>query len=183
MHVTLINGNPENGSRYFEAYVNDLVSTLGQNRITTRCFHLRETHVLSCTGCWGCWVKTPGECLFQDDSKTILKEVVNSDWVIFMSPLLAGFTSALLKKMQDKFIPLVHPYIELVNNECHHEKRYAHYPRLGLVYAREKDTDEEDLDIVSTLYQRFALNFKTELKLFKSIEESTESIAHEINLH
>ena len=183
MTVTLINGNPENGSSYFEAYVKDLSSSLKLNGIQTSSFTLRELSIIPCNGCWGCWVKTPGECLFEDDTMKIRRSVINSDWVIFLSPLKLGFTSALLKKVQDKFIPLVHPYIELVNDECHHEKRYDRYPKIGLVYAREKDTDDEDLQIVSDIYSRFAINFKTEFGLFKSIEESPETLIDEINLH
>lgn len=183
MHVTLINGNPENGNSYFEAYVRDLSRSLSRSGISVTGFDLRELKLASCTGCWGCWVKTPGECIFEDDSQLIRSQVVQSDWVIFLSPLIHGFTSALLKKMQDKFIPLVHPYIELVNNECHHEKRYDRYPKLGLVYSREKDTDKEDLEIVSDIYHRFALNFKTEFSLFQSIEEPIETLIHEIDTH
>jgi len=183
MTVTLINGNHENGSSYFEAYVKDLSSSLKLKGIKTNNFTLRELSIIPCNGCWGCWVKTPGECLFGDDTVEIRRQVINSDWVIFLSPLKLGFTSALLKKVQDKFIPLVHPYIELVNNECHHEKRYDRYPKIGLVYAREKDTDDEDLEIVSDIYNRFAINFKTEFGLFKSIEESPETLIDEINLH
>jgi multimeric flavodoxin WrbA len=183
MKVTLINGNPENGSSHFEAYVKDLTSTLKLKGIQTVCFNLRENNVLSCTGCWGCWVKTPGECLFEDDTVDIRRQVIHSDWVIFLSPLVLGFTSALLKKVQDKFIPLVHPYIELVNNECHHIKRYEKYPKIGLLYAPETDTDDEDLAIISDIYRRFALNFKSELSLFRSIEEPIENLVHEIDHH
>ena len=183
MQVTLINGNPENGSIYFDAYVKDLSSGLKLQGYNSNCFNLKSLHIKSCAGCCGCWVKTPGLCAFEDDSHEIRSKVIQSDWVIFMSPLILGFTSGILKKMQDKFIPLVHPYIELVDNECHHEKRYASYPKIGLIYAKEKDTDEEDLQIVSKLYSRFALNFKSELRLFKSIDEPIEKLIHEINIH
>jgi multimeric flavodoxin WrbA len=183
MKVTLINGNPDNGQSHFEAYAKELATLLEQSGMETSSFKLRELNILSCTGCWGCWVKTPGECLFADDTVAIRRQAVHSDWVIFLSPLKLGFTSALLKKVQDKFIPLVHPYIELVNNECHHEKRYEKYPKIGLVYAPEADTDEEDLEIVSAIYGRFAINFKSEFGLFKSIEEPPETLIDEINMH
>ena len=65
--------------------------------------------------------------------------------------------------------------------ECHHEKRYEKYPHVGLIYAREKDTDAEDIGIVHDIYKRYALNFKNELALFASIEDPIESIAHEIH--
>ena len=183
MKVTLINGNPHLDNGYFEAYAADLLEQLREKGIGVSLFTLRDMNLVSCTGCWGCWVKTPGECLFEDDSRAIRQEVVNSDWVIFLSPLIMGFTSALMKILQDKFVPLVHPYIELVNNECHHEKRYENYPKIGLVYSREADTDEEDLKIVSDIYSRFAINFKSEFGLFKSIEESPETLVDEISSH
>lgn len=183
MQVTLINGNPENGSSYFEAYVKDLSSTLKLRGIKSSCFHLRTSNIKPCRGCWGCWVKTPGECLFDDDSRLLREKVIHSDWIIFLSPLILGFTSALLKKTQDKLIPLLHPYMELVNNECHHQKRYSNYPKIGLIYSLEKDTDDEDLTIISDIYSRFALNFKSELGLFKSIDEPIENLTDEINNH
>ncbi len=183
MKVTLINGNPDEQNLYFEAWVRDLQDQLRQQDINSATFTLREMDLVSCTGCWGCWVKTPGECVFEDDTRAIRQAVVHSDWVIFMSPLIMGFTSALMKILQDKFVPLVHPYIELVNNECHHEKRYEHYPKIGLVYARESDTDAEDLEIVSDIYRRFAINFKSAFGLFRSIEEPPEAVIHEINAH
>ncbi len=183
MKITLINGNPNKGSSYFNAYARDLAATLKDAGHTVTLFNLHESRIISCTGCWGCWVKTPGECLFEDDTREIRQAVVHSDWMIFLSPLIAGFTSGLMKKAQDKLIPLVHPYIELVNNECHHEKRYDTYPKMGLVYAPEKDTDEEDLQIVADMYGRFAINLKTEFGLFRSIEEPIETLADEINVH
>lgn len=183
MVISLINGNPENGNSQFEAYIKELSSELKLQGNTVSSIQLRDNNIQSCTGCWGCWVKTPGECLFKDDSIAIRKKVIESDWVIFLSPLIMGFTSALLKKMQDKFIPLVHPYVELVNNECHHEKRYEDYPKLGLVYAREPQTDEEDLQIVSDIYKRFAINFKSELKVFRSIDEPIKKLIHEISIY
>lgn len=181
MTITLINGNPKNGSSYFEAYVKDLSNALKLQGDTIHLFTIRENNIVPCTGCWGCWVKTPGECLFKDDTREIRDKTIHSDWILFLSPLILGFTSALLKTVQDKMIPLLHPYIELVNNECHHEKRYEKYPHVGLIYACEKDSDAEDIEIVHDIYKRYALNFKNELALFASIEDPLESIAHEIH--
>jgi multimeric flavodoxin WrbA len=113
----------------------------------------------------------------------IRAEMIHSDWVIYLSPLIMGYTSGLMKMVQDKTIPLLHPYIELVNNECHHEKRYEHYPKIGLIYAKEQNTDEEDLQILKDLYKRFALNFKSELKLFASIDYPLNTLIDEINLN
>jgi hypothetical protein len=77
------------------------------------------------------------------------------------SPVMMGFPSALLKKALDKLIPLLHPYIKLVNGECHHRKRYDRYPLLGLILEKSGDTTEEDIRIIGHWFDRFSLNFRT----------------------
>ena len=183
MKVVILNGNPDPAGQQFADRINKLCSSLETKGIEVNHIRLRNHNIISCTGCWGCWVKTPGECLFRDDSREIRKEVIRADLLIFASPLIMGFTSALLKIMQDKLIPLVLPYIELVDNECHHEKRYEKYPKLGLVYASEPETDREDIQILTDIYKRLAINLRSELQFSKSIEEPLENLIHEIEHH
>jgi multimeric flavodoxin WrbA len=183
MKITILNGNPEAQNTDFESYLDRLALALDDLGMEVLTITLREKEIHSCTGCWGCWVKTPGECIIPDDSLEIRKEIIHSDLLIFASPLIMGFTSALLKIMQDKLIPLVHPYIELVNNECHHIKRYNTYPKLALIFSPEPDTDAEDIQIVTNIYERLAINFKSELIFSHSIETSAENMIHEIIHH
>jgi len=49
-------------------------------------------------GCFGCWNKTPGTCVMKDDSAKIAKAVVNSDLLIFLTPITFGGYSSELKK-------------------------------------------------------------------------------------
>lgn len=133
-----------------------------------------------CTGCWNCWWKTPGRCATTDDAEMIFKSVINSDFVIFASPLMAGFTSSSLKKITDRLIVLLHPYSKILNGEIHHEKRYDVYPDIGLILEKEKDTDSVDIDIVNSIYDRFAINFHTERRFTKFIHDSKiEDIVNE----
>jgi hypothetical protein len=81
-----------------------------------------------------------------------------------------GFVSSLLKKAMDKMIPLVHPYIEIVNGENHHQKRYPHYPGLALVLEKDDKSDEEDLEIISDIFRRLAINFKSDLQFVEIME-------------
>jgi len=124
-----------------------------------------------CTGCWSCWWKTPGKCSIKDDAEPIFKSVINSDFFIFASPLIAGFTSSLLKKITDRFIVLLHPYIELKNGENHHRKRYTKYPDFGLILKNESVTDHEDIEIISDIYDRLAINFHCKKKYLKCIDQ------------
>jgi len=178
--ISILNGTPSNGNVSINSYLANFKNALSPYNINVEIFNLRDLNIIPCAGCWGCWVKNPGECAFKDDTKIIRKKVINSDWLIFASPLIMGFTSAVLKKTQDKLIPLLLPYVKLVNDECHHYKRYNSYPNIGLIYETESDTDEEDIRIITDIYKRFALNFKSELKFIKSIDESFEPTINEI---
>lgn len=183
MNVCILNGNPGTETDTLETWLAALERSLGARGDTAvRRLDLRDLQVRYCTGCWGCWVKTPGECVARDDSALVCREVIASDLTLFASPLLMGFPSALLKKVQDKLIPLVHPYIELDHGECHHQTRYAptRYPKMGLVLHAEADTDDEDLRLVGGMYARTALNLKSRLVLERTTRDSVEEVADAI---
>jgi multimeric flavodoxin WrbA len=131
-----------------------------------------------CTGCWSCWWKTPGECAIKDDAEQIFRAVINSELIVFASPLIAGFTSAMLKKIQDRLIVLLHPYLQINNGESHHRRRYDKYPEFGVIIDKEGDTDEEDLKIVKDIYDRLAINFHSKQRFIKFVDE-IDSIAIE----
>ncbi len=182
MKISILNSNTDGNSTTFDAYLDNLSNELtGKNHQVTH-LKLRELNIKYCIGCWGCWVKTPGECVVKDDSAAVCRQMINSDFVVFAAPVIMGFPSALMKKMLDKSIPLLHPYIVIDHGECHHRKRYDQYPALGLLLEKETDTDEEDIKIINQAMQRFALNFKSTMKFTKfstdSVMEVCDAIDH-----
>jgi multimeric flavodoxin WrbA len=179
MKITILNGDIKNEGSDFSEFIVELSEKFKENH-TVSTFDLNKMNLHYCIGCWTCWWKTPGLCAINDDAELINRAVVNSDFIIFASPLIAGFTSSSLKKVTDRFVGLLHPYIKLVNGECHHLKRYAKYPYFGLVLKKESDTDNEDIKIINDIYDRFAINFHSKKKYTKFIEENNiEDIIYE----
>jgi hypothetical protein len=134
-----------------------------------------------CTGCFGCWVKTPGECVAKDDSRLVRQAVIHSDLVVMAAPVVMGFPSALLKKMTDKLLPNLHPYFMIDQGEIHHRPRYERYPKMGLLLEKSPDTDEEDLVLIEELYRRLALNMKSPLCFTRLTIDPLLEVAHEID--
>jgi multimeric flavodoxin WrbA len=178
MKITFLNGNPEPSA--FDAYLTQLQSALQADGQAVTRLDLRDLPLRYCVGCWGCWVKTPGECLSQDASLVIDRAVINADFVLWAAPLKMGFPAALLKMALDKHLPLIHPYVVVDQGEAHHLKRYARSPRLGLLLEKEADTDERDLQIVTEICSRTALNFKTRLDFSLTTETPADEIARQI---
>ena len=68
--------------------------------------------------------------------------------LIWASPLYKGYVSSMLRMVQERMIPLLHPYVEVVNGEIHHRKRYGNYPGHGVIVEKESDSTSEELMIV-----------------------------------
>lgn len=179
MKITILNGGNVNSSSDFSKYLDELQTELKKKNEVVK-FDLNEMNLKYCMGCWSCWWETPGLCAIKDDGEKIFSSVINSDFIIFASPLIAGFTSAELKKITDRLITLLHPYIKVKEGEFHHRKRYESYPDFGVIVQAEEDTDDEDIKIVNDIYDRLALNFHARKRYFKLTDKSKiEEIAHE----
>jgi multimeric flavodoxin WrbA len=176
MTITILNGDQSNGS--FSNKIRSYAGELSEKH-QVHLFNLSKMNLNYCTGCWGCWWKTPGECALKDDGEQIFRAVINSNFLIFSSPLVAGFTSSTLKKIQDRLIVLLHPYLQIINGESHHRKRYEQYPEFGVILEKEEDTDNEDLQIVKDIYDRLAINFHSKQRFTKFVDEvSASDIEH-----
>ena len=181
MKITVLNGNPDTNNASFDDYIARLSEELTSDGHAVTSFDLREMDIKYCIGCFGCWVKTPGECRSRDESREVCRAYINSDFVLWASPVIMGFYSSMLKKVTDKFVCLVHPYGEFVDGEVHHLPRYEHYPKTGLLLEKGADSDDEDIQIISDIHSRTALNFKSSLAFTKLTLDPVEEVADAIN--
>lgn len=181
MKVTILNGNPDPANHGFEDYLAQVKAELQAGGYTVDELTLRDLKVRYCTGCFGCWVNTPGECLTADDGRQVDRAVIHSDWLLLASPLTMGFVSSTLKKTCDRLIPLIHPYFDVVQGEVHHRKRYDRYPKLGLLLEQSGDADEEDIEITIRIFQRTAINMRSRLYFSALTSQPAPEVAHEIN--
>ncbi len=183
--VTILNGIMDDRYSEFENKLKQYAEQ-GADQIRLDLFRLRDMDIKYCTGCWNCWVKTPGICVHNDQMADILKSVINSDLTIFLSPVVMGFVSKYIKKTCDRMIPLVHPYIGIFHNECHHYKRYKRYPKLGMLLLEEEGehsagVDESDFEIITGIYRRMAINLRTELAFSIVTNGDLEVLKNEVD--
>jgi multimeric flavodoxin WrbA len=176
MRIVILNGNPSAGSTAFESYLDGLSRTLAAGGHMTTTSTLRDMDIGQCRGCWGCWVKTPGECVIRDDAARLCRDVINADWLVYASPVTMGFPSALLKRAMDRLIPLIHPYGVVDRGEAHHKARYERYPKVGLLLEA-GDASADDLRLIGRMFSRTALNFKNELYFLRLTTDPVEEVA------
>ena len=118
---------------------------------------LEDKNIDYCTGCFGCWVQTPGECVFKDYEENVVRNMVHSDLIIYLTPIMFGGYSSILKKALDRQIGRVLPYFMKIDDEVHHPKRYEKQQSLLSIGLLNKlDTEKEE--IFKTLVARNAIN-------------------------
>ncbi len=179
MIITILNGNPIEDN--FDEYISKLNNSLIEKDNNSEIITLRNLEIKQCMGCFGCWVKKPGECLFEDGTKDMRKKIINSDFVLYTSPLKMGFISSLLKKALDKHIPIVMPYFSVRNGEIHHMKRYDKYPKVGVLIKHDNEVNNENLEITKEIFEKVAIDMVSKLVLFKTTETEYEEVSNEIN--
>ncbi|MBU1727405.1 MAG: flavodoxin family protein [Candidatus Omnitrophica bacterium] len=131
MKITVFNGSPrgERGNTYImaEAFLQ------GAKKTGAEVEHilLVKKNINHCMGCFSCWSKTPGKCVINDDMAVLLDKYINSDIVIYASPLYTDFVTGLMKDFLDRVLPIVCPEFEKEGSgESRHKRRYAKYPDL-----------------------------------------------------
>ena len=97
-----------------------LIKKRSKGREGYRFLNLNAADMHPCTGCFNCWLKTPGECIFSDDASAFVRDIVNADRVMFLCPVTWGGYSPSLKILLDRSICRVLPFFETYKGETHH---------------------------------------------------------------
>lgn len=181
MRITLINGVPDDTFTAYEKAIDRSVENM-RRRHDVDYFVVREMDIGHCVGCFGCWMKTPGRCAIHDDMETILGSMAKTDFILYISPVSAGFVTREIKTVLDRSIPIVLPYIEIYNGECHHPKRYGNTANMGIILLDDGSLDPEAVNIVYEAFDRNGLNFHNDKILKRTANpDEMEGVFDEID--
>jgi hypothetical protein len=176
--IVVLDGTRE-GDEYMASPSSILTDILDDEHADVTRYQLKDIKVAHCTGCFGCWTKTPGMCVISDESGEIIRAIIRSDMTIFFTPVTFGGYSSVLKRVVDRIIPLVLPFFGTYFGEIHHTPRYARYPRLVGIGVQHRYAKRE-VELFKMLVGRNALNFHAPsfaADVFSS-DEDDETLKH-----
>ena len=91
---------------------------------------LDREQIMPCTGCFSCWLKTPGECAVKSDGiNDIACQAMRAHAVVLLTEITFGGFSADIKAFLDRSVQNVLPFMEIYEGEIHHPMRYERFPR------------------------------------------------------
>ncbi len=114
--------------------VNNFIEGAKQADTTLEYFKLKDYNIKECTGCYTCWTKTPGECIYRDDMVMLRKKYRAADLIIFASPLYIFNVTGIMKSFMDRLLPIMKPYmLTNENGETMHPDRFPEKGEQGFV--------------------------------------------------
>ena len=128
--------------------------------------------IKSCVGCFGCWTKTPGECVIKDGYEHMGMLIHKADEVIVMSRYTYGGFSSFIKNVFDRSIGYVLPFFEIIDGEMHHKRRYPETKPMTFIF-RGRNISEEDKEKARKYVKAVCTNLYGEIKSVQFEDDSS----------
>lgn len=96
-----------------------------------------------CIGCFGCWIKEPGECVIKDGYERMGALIHRAEEVTVISTYTYGGFSSFVKNVFDRSIGWVLPFFEIDHGEMHHKRRYPEDKPITFVFRGQLDEGDK----------------------------------------
>ena len=109
-----------------------------------------------CICCFGCWIKTPGQCVIKDGYENMGVLLSKCIQMIIISKCFYGTYSPFIKNVLDRTVcPYQLPYFKIINGETRHPKRYKNnYTLTVYFYGKVTEAERETAQKVVNAYQK-----------------------------
>ncbi len=114
--------------------VNNFIEGAKEAGASVEYIKLKDYNIKDCSGCYTCWTKTPGECIYKDDMTELRKKYREANLVVFASPLYIFNVTGIMKTFMDRLLPIMKPYmLTNENGETLHPDRFPEKGEQGFV--------------------------------------------------
>lgn len=157
MQTIILNGCSRN-DEYAQSALAVLIDELGEIGNPPQVIDLEGLRIADCNGCFGCWTRTPGECVIRDDAPAVTAKLAFADRIIFFCPVVFGGFHPGVKRVIERSISLLLPYMRVYQGELHHPPRYNREYELCGIGILDR-SDPEGAASFRERLRRLSLNF------------------------
>ena len=136
----------------------------GTGYTDVKIINVSKQDIKPCMGCYACWNKTPGKCIFEDSMNGILEKRIAADVIVWSFPLYWYNVPGELKNLIDRQLPMGLPVMAKNVDTGAHPSRYdLSKQRHVIISTCGFWTTENNYDSVTAMFNKF---FRTSKKEF-----------------
>lgn len=124
MKVLAVNGSPRGPKSNTDRLLGPMLEGAREAGADVEKLYLNDLDIRPCTGCFSCWVATPGRCVQQDDMPGMLEKMLASDVLVLGFPLYIFGVPAGVQALLERMLPLVDPHLVERGHTTGHPMRY-----------------------------------------------------------
>lgn len=162
MKITCFNGSPRGQNSISHTIASEFLEGARKAGAEVENFFLVDKKIGYCKACLSCWIKTPGVCIQKDDMAELLEKVIQSDTVVFATPVYVDNVTGIMKMFIDRMIPAIDPRVKRVKGETVHLKRYERYPKI-VVISNSGFPEQTHFQTLRLYFRRLARNMHSEV--------------------
>jgi multimeric flavodoxin WrbA/putative sterol carrier protein len=131
--ILAIQGSPRPKVSNTEVLLKEFLKGAQAEGADTETIYFKEKDIHPCVGCYTCWSKTPGVCVFKDDMPGLLEKVKGCDILVYATPLYNYNMTSLMKAFQERLLPLLDPHLIKTGKTYRHPQRYETNRKMVLI--------------------------------------------------
>ena len=134
MKVLALNSSPRAGDQSKTGLIlNHFVDGMRDAGADVELENLCEKSIKNCIGCFTCWTKTPGVCIYHDDmTNELFPKWLEADLVVYATPLYNYSMNAAMKTFIERTLPAIQPIFEMHEGRMYHPVR-GKYPAVAIL--------------------------------------------------
>ncbi len=133
MKILVLNASPRMQSGNTQIVLTPFLVGAKEAGATIDIVHLAKKKINPCIGCFSCYAKTPGKCIYNDDMDQLTEKIRASDMLALATPLYIDGMTSLAKKVVDRLVTFMDPHFESESGRIRHPLRWNFPQKMFLI--------------------------------------------------
>jgi multimeric flavodoxin WrbA len=160
--IVAINGSHRSEKGFTEIVLRKFIEGTESAKVQHEVIYPSKNKIASCKDCGKCLFETPGDCIYDDDMKSIISKLDEADLLVFTSPVYFDSMTSNMKKLIERLRPTYGPHFEFRNGRTYHIKT-NNKKQDAIIISTAGNPERESFISISRTFKRIIDNMGAQL--------------------